>query len=96
MGALYAPWWAEIGFIVPAAGEASGFEFAATEMESCDESNGFGVVGVTGLVGWLDPEGSVSLPSLVRFFLRKPPRLGIRDSEGAGAPSQPFHLGTAG
>lgn len=45
-----------------------------------ERSKGREAVGVTGLVG-LDDDGS-ELPSLVRFFLRNPPRLGIRQMNG--------------
>jgi hypothetical protein len=47
------------------------------DADVCELSNGLdsvGVIGVMGLVGWLE-EGS-DLSSLVRFFLRKP-RVGI-------------------
>lgn len=53
-----------------------GLAWEAAPEERRVKSNGFEVVGATGLVGF-DVDGS-EVPSLVRFFLRNPPRLGIR------------------
>lgn len=58
---------------------ALGWEVACDAVDCCDEIVGLKLlldVGVTGLVGWLVDEGS-ELPSLVRFFFKKP-RVGIK------------------